>query len=153
MNLRDRKELRPRVMSSSARRGGGSDCHLGHWSPLLARVDHLKGNRSWLSVKQLAAPSQSWGEAPFPFSPGLGQEPAEAGGLFRQVTVPGGSSVSVHCGVHPRWNLRTTSSLDTHPPETSSPCNDYHHHGLAQHYLRYRRFACTVHERPPSASS
>ena len=88
---------------------------------MLARTGHLKGNRSWLSTKQLL-PAKAAIERPFaPSPPGLGQEPAGARGLFCQV-----AGLRRAFNQHALWPLAPTSvqtEVSASPALTRDPAS------------------------------
>ena len=88
---------------------------------MLARTGHLKGNRSWLSTKQLL-PAKAAIERPFAPSPlGLGQEPAGARGLFCQV-----AGLRRAFNQHALWPLAPTSvqsEVSASPALTRDPAS------------------------------
>lgn len=115
---------------SSAQRGGGSDGHLGRWSPLLVKMGQLKGNRFWLSVEQLL-PAKAASEGPFaPLLQGWDRSQQESEDCSSRWRVPEGPSISVHCGRRCLHPCEVEFQYHLHPghsPETSSTCNDYHY--------------------------
>ena len=88
---------------------------------MLARTGHLKGNRSWLSTKQLL-PAKAAIERPFaPSPPGLGQEPAGARGLFCRV-----AGLRRAFNQHALWPLAPTSvqsEVSASPALTRDPAS------------------------------
>lgn len=77
---------------------------------------------------------------------GSQQEPDDYSARWQ---VPEGPSISMHCGVHPRWHFGITSSLSTkqrpapHVMIIIIP-------SLAKHRLCARHYSCTVHAQETS---